>query len=66
MSDLGDFLKSFDKSTGDIICDMCDGRGFLRTNDYEDNENGIYWVACPKCDLTGKLTWIEQVFGKQL
>jgi len=49
---------------GEIICDRCNGTG-----DAGDNKFPGAWRSweptCNKCWGTGKLNWIENVFGKE-
>lgn len=49
---------------GEIICENCNGKGKIEVQ-FEENGSMIP-VPCFKCDGTGKLTWIENVFGKEV
>jgi hypothetical protein len=44
----------------EYVCDKCNGTGG------EDNpmDDGYYDLSCPKCHGSGKLNWIENLFGK--
>jgi DnaJ-class molecular chaperone len=62
--------KMMDKD-GNIICDKCNGSGMVDSSgepiyystrgvpDYPD-------FCCKQCKGTGKFTWLEKIFGKQL
>jgi DnaJ-class molecular chaperone len=39
-----------------ITCDRCNGSGFFRAL------SNLYY--CGKCKGTGRLTWLENIFGK--
>jgi RecJ-like exonuclease len=40
----------------EVLCKECSGKGFLN--------KGRYYPVCPKCLGTGKLDWLEVLFGK--
>jgi DnaJ-class molecular chaperone len=40
-----------------IICDRCNGSGIVSVP-------RIIWNYCFKCRGTGRLTWLENIFGK--
>jgi RecJ-like exonuclease len=43
---------------GEIICDKCCGFGHIYSVE-------IYNEKCDKCQGTGKVNWIENIFGKE-
>ncbi len=46
----------------EVICDKCNGTGFIGKKSLESNSwNHI----CPKCLGTGKLTWTERITGRR-
>lgn len=44
-----------------VNCNLCEGKGVVGVG---FNEKYADYHFCPKCDGIGKVTWIEQVFGK--
>jgi DnaJ-class molecular chaperone len=44
------------------ICDKCGGVGtvIIKVGYYTGHKRG----QCPKCKGTGKLDWVERIFGK--
>jgi hypothetical protein len=58
-----------DLDFGEVICNKCNGQGWFE-NQLKDvmNTNKLLRKAkfswCSKCSRKGKLTWLEQVFGK--
>ena len=50
----------------EIKCDECNGEGFyfeMGTDLYGNSKSQLR--SCKKCKHTGKVNWIENVFGKQ-
>lgn len=46
---------------GESICNECNGVGYYK---YHEEAQEYRW--CEKCKGTGKLTWIEEILGKQV
>lgn len=46
----------------ETICDQCGGVGsiIIKVSYYRGHKRG----KCPKCEGTGRLDWVERVFGK--
>lgn len=52
-----------DKDAGEVLCDVCEGRGCIPCTDQEKNfynSSSICW----KCQGDGKLDWLSFVTGK--
>jgi len=47
---------------GEIYCNRCNGSG--DDPDFTGEKNGFV-MDCSKCRGTGKVNWIENIFGKQ-
>jgi hypothetical protein len=53
---------------GEIICPVCNGKGYVcdkDENNCEDQKDCFVCPSCRKCGGTGKLDWLETIFGKQ-
>jgi len=50
---------------GEIICDKCNGTGEI-TNKSEFEFTYLVFNVCLKCLGSGKLNWVEVIFGKEL
>jgi len=48
-------------NNGETICNVCNGVGYSK---YHERAKEYRW--CDKCKGTGKLTWIEEILGKQV
>jgi len=44
---------------GEIICDECNGSGGYRQKPINS------FLVCKKCLGSGKLNWVENIFGKR-
>ena len=53
-----DPLKEEDLEAGEVICDVCEGKGYIPDS---------YWgrMVCKKCQGACKLDWIERIVGKK-
>jgi len=51
-------MEKIELEAGEIICDKCKGTGTIKQDPYSFN------ITCNKCYGSGKLTWIENVLGK--
>jgi len=53
---------------GDVICNICEGKGFIIKENIHDDDNDYLFKTvnniCNKCYGAGKLDWIENVVGK--
>jgi len=50
----------------EMKCDVCDGEGFYYDDIYDtDGDLKKLLRCCKKCAHTGKVNWIENVFGKK-
>jgi DnaJ-class molecular chaperone len=55
-----------EEKEGMINCPMCKGTGLLRPKVEAQNCTGCEGCVCPRCQGTGKIIWIEEVFQKEI
>ena len=57
--DINDGLPEIDEDAGEILCDVCEGRGSI-PDEYNPNFSSICW----KCQGDGKVDWLSHITGK--
>ena len=57
--DINDGLPEIDEDAGEILCDVCEGRGCV-ASEYDPNLSSVCW----KCQGDGKLDWLSFITGK--
>lgn len=59
-----DLFKIPNVKTHEVLCSDCEGTGYLPESTGINKKGKTYLVTCKKCWGSGKLSWLENVLGR--